>query len=85
VDFVTDGDNAKGYWAFVRVAGTANRFKIYNMGRPGVPMTVIKHKTQSNYNNYNWGMLYVDIDSKYNSITEFLITRNGDKFNIQIP
>lgn len=82
VDFVNDNDNAKGFWAFVRVPGTI-KFNVYNLGRPGVPMAVVKHADQSNKDNYNWGMLYMDY--KDGSITDFVISKNGNFFNIQIP
>ena len=82
VDFVDDNSNAKGYWAFVRVPGTI-KFNIYNLGRPGVPMAVVKHANQGNKDNYNWGMLYMDY--KDGSITDFVISKNGNYFNIQIP
>lgn len=82
VDFVEDNNNAKGYWAFVRVPGTI-KFNVYNLGRPGIPMAAVKHATQGNNTNYNWGMLYMDY--KEGSITDFVISKNGENFNIQIP
>lgn len=82
VDFVKDNNNAQGYWAFVRVPGTI-KFNIYNFGRPGVPMAVVKHADQVNKDNYNWGMLYMDY--KAGSITDFVISKNDNFFNIQIP
>ncbi len=79
VDFVEDNNNAKGYWAFVRIPGTANRFKIYNLGRPAVPMTVVP----ASGSDYNQSKVYMAMKG---SISEFVVSKNGENnFNIQIP
>ena len=80
VNFVDDNENAKAYWAFVRVDGTADRFRIYNLGRPGVPMAAVRN---ASYQHFNQGQYY--IDNRANSVTEFIISKNETGFNIQIP
>ena len=80
VNFVSDNDNNNGLWAFVKVEGY--KFKIYNRACPGVAMAAVKNENAS-YQNYNQATLYVA--EKEESITEFIISKNVDGFNIQIP
>lgn len=78
VNFVSDNNNNNGLWAFVRVGGY--KFEIYNRACPGVALTV----DNPAYDHYNHGKLYVN--SKIKGLTtEFIISKNEDGFNIQIP
>ena len=79
VNFVSDNNNDSGLWAFVKVGGY--KFRIYNRACPGVPMTVVE---TSGYQNYNQSKLYVHSDVE-GLTTDFIISKNVDGFNIQIP
>ena len=78
VNFVSDNINNNGLWAFVRVGGY--KFKIYNRACPGVALTVANPP----YDHYNHGKLYVNSEIE-GLTTEFIISKNIDGFNIQIP